>query len=80
MLCQEVSDIYQELRKTTFFYPNESKSTGKPFQSIKWRIFTASNNSKFRIEIAKSIPHVGFPHYQNNSKPCTWVDEKWVDM
>ena len=80
MLCQEVSDIYEELRKNYFFYPNESKSTDKPFQPIRWHIFTATNNSKFRIEIAKSVPYVGFPHYEKNSKLYTWVDEKWVDM
>ena len=80
MLCQKVSDIYEELRKNFFFYPNESKSTDKPFQPIKWRIFTGTNNSKFRNEVAKSIPHVGFPHYQNNSKLYNWVDEKWVNM
>ena len=80
MLCQEVSDIYKELRENYFFYPNESKSTDKPFQSIRWRIFTATNNSKFRIEIAKSVPYVGFPYYEKNSKLYTWVDEKRVDM
>ena len=59
-IYEEVSDIYEELRKNYFFHPNESKSTDKPFQPIKWRIFTATNNSKFRIEIAKSVPYVDF--------------------
>ena len=52
MLCQEVSDIYEELRKKLHFYPNESRSTDKLFQPIRWHIFTTTNNSKFRIEIA----------------------------
>ena len=46
--------------KKLLFYPNESKSTDKPFQPIRWRIFTATNNSKFKIEIAKSVPYVVF--------------------
>ena len=66
--------------KTTFFYLNESKSTDKSFQPIRWCIFTATNNSKFRIEIAKSVPYVDFPHYENNSNLYTCVNEKWVDM
>ena len=74
-----MSDIYKELRKN-YFYPNENKSSDKPFQPIRWHNFTATNNSKFRIEIAKSFPHVAFPQYEKNSELYTWVDEKWVDM
>ena len=79
-----MSDIYDDLRKNYYFYPNESESsdkfTDKPLQPIRWRIFTAINNSKFRTEIAMTVPYVGFPNYKHNSKLYTWVDGKWVDM
>ena len=60
LICKEASEIYNELQESYFFYPN-TKLAGadKPYQPVKWHIFTATNKSKFRIEIAKSIPHSG---------------------
>ena len=58
--CKEVSLNFTNLQKSYFFYPNiKLDEAEKPFQPVKWRIFTATNKTEFRIEIAQSIPHIG---------------------
>ena len=58
--CKEFSLIYTELKESYFLCANVSSSGHmKPYQPVKWRIFTATNKKKFRIEIAKSIPNDG---------------------
>ena len=60
LICKEASEIFNELQQSYFFYRNTKLADAdKPYQPVKWRIFTATNKSKFRIEIAKSIPHSG---------------------
>ena len=61
-VCKETSHIFTELQDSWFFYPNTEVRTiskSKPYQPVKWRIFTAANKKGFRIQIAKSIPHIG---------------------
>ena len=56
--CKEFLLIYTELQESYFFCANVSSSGHmNPYQPVKWRIFTARNKKKFRIEIAKSIPN-----------------------
>ena len=78
MLCRQVADIWYELQKNFFFYPNEKFTADKHLQPIKWHAFTGTNNSKFKIEIAKSVPFDGFPFYRQNSKLYTWINGKWI--
>ena len=78
MLCREVADIWYKLQKNYFFHPNEKVTADKPLQPIKQHVFTATNNSKFKIEIAKSVPFDGFPFYRQNSKLYTWINGKWI--
>ena len=61
-VCKETSHIFTKLKDSCFFYPNTkvpASFESKPYQPVKLRIFTAANKKKFRIEIAKSIPHIG---------------------
>ena len=52
-------------KNSFFFQPNtmlRCLSDDKPFQPVMWKVFTRNtdkNNKQFRIEIAKSIPHIG---------------------
>lgn len=63
--CKEFSEIFIQLQELFFFQPNtmlRCLSDDKPFQSVMWKVFTRNtdkNNKQFRIEIAKSIPHIG---------------------
>ena len=58
--CKELSLIRTELQGSYIFCANVSSSSHmKPYQPVKWRIFTATNKKKFRIEIAKSVPNDG---------------------
>ena len=58
--CKEFSLIYPELKESYFLCANVSSSGHmKPYQPVKWCIFTATNKKKLRIEIAKSIPNDG---------------------
>ena len=66
------------IAKKLFFYPNKKVTADKQLQPIKWRVFTATNNSKFKNEIAESVPFVGFPFYKENSKLYTSINGKWV--
>ena len=68
---KETSHIFTELQDSWFFYPNTkvpASFESKPYQPVKWRIFTAANKKKFRIEIAKSIPHIGL--VVNDGQTC----------
>ena len=64
-ICREMSHIFVELQEAYFFQPNlicRSASQGMPLQPVLWRVFNRSinkNSASFRIEIAKSIPHIG---------------------
>ena len=46
-----------------FFIPNTKVANNyedKPYQPVMWRVYNRPSNKKeFRIEIAKSIPHIG---------------------
>ena len=75
MLCREVADIWYELQKNYLFYPDEKVTADKPLQPIKWHVFTVINNSKFKIEIAKSVPFDGFPFYRQKFKIVYF--DKW---
>ena len=58
--CKEFSLINTELKESYFFCANVSSSGHmKPYQPVKWRIFTVTNKKKFRIVIAISIPNDG---------------------
>ena len=71
-ICSEMSHIFTELQDVYFFQPDVTCSaTEKPLQPVMWRIFNrniSKNNNCFKIEIAKSIPHVGIA--TNYSKIC----------
>ena len=71
-ICSEMSHIFTKLQDVYFFQPNVTCSaTEKPLQPVMWRIFNrniSKNNNCFKIEIAKSIPHVGI--VTNYSKIC----------
>ena len=61
-VCKETCHIFTELQDSWFFYPNtkvQTISKSKSYQPVKWRIFTAANKKGFRIQIAKSVPHIG---------------------
>ena len=55
-----------------FFLPNTKVANNdeqKPYQPVMWRVFNRPSNKKsFRIEIAKSIPHIGF--IAGNGQAC----------
>ena len=52
--CKEFLLIYTELKESYFFCANVSSSGHmKPYQPVKWRIFTTTNKKKIRMEIAK---------------------------
>ena len=71
-ICSEMSHIFTKLQDVYFFQPNVTCSaTEKPLQPVMWRIFNrniSKNNNCFKIEIAKSIPHVGI--VTNYSNTC----------
>ena len=53
------------------FYPNTKVRTSfesKPYRPVKWRVYRATNKKEFRIEIAKSIPHIGL--FVNDGQTC----------
>ena len=51
--------------KKSFFQPNTTLRClfdDKPFQPVMWQVFTRNtdkSNKQFRIETAKSVPHIG---------------------
>lgn len=59
-----LSNFYS-ITRSLFFQPNTTLRClfdDKPFQPGMWQVFTRNtdkNNKQFRIEIAKSIPHIG---------------------
>ena len=64
-ICKETNDVFVELQDAYFFQPNtklRTKNEDKPFQPVMWRVFNSTidrNTKKCRIEIVKSITHVG---------------------
>ena len=55
-----MSEDFSELQRVYFFQPNVSGD--KPLQLVMWHIFNRNidkSNRQFKIEIAKSIPHIG---------------------
>ena len=62
---RETFHIFVELLETYFLQPNiicGSASDDKPLQPVMWRVFNRNinkNNTFFKVEIAKSIPHIG---------------------
>ena len=64
-ICCELSHIFVALQEAYFFQPNlicGSASDYKLFQPVMLRVFNRNinkNNTFFKIEIAKSIPHIG---------------------
>ena len=61
--CKEMSHVFVELQDSYFFIPNTKVSNNyedKPYQPVMWHVYNRPSNKKeFRIEIAKSIPHIG---------------------
>ena len=54
-----------------FFYQNTKVRTSfesKPYQPVKWRVYRATNKKEFKIEIARSIPHIGL--VVNDGQTC----------
>ena len=64
-ICREMPHIFVELQETYFFQPNlicRSASQEMSLQLVLWRAFNRNinkYNTSFKIEIAKSIPHIG---------------------
>ena len=64
-ICKEMHDVFVDLQDAYFFQPNTNRlinNENKPFQPVMWRVFNSTidrNTKKCRIEIVKSIPHVG---------------------
>ena len=64
-ICKEMHDVFVDLQDAYFFQPNTNRlinNEDKPFQPVMWRVFNSTidrNTKKCRIEIVKSIPHVG---------------------
>ena len=62
---RETFHIFVELLETYFLQPNiicGSASDDKPLQPVMWRVFNRNinkNNAFFKVEIAKSSPHIG---------------------
>ena len=60
-----MSEVFIELQDSYFFQPKTKPPNcfeDKPYQPVMWHLFNRSidkNNKRFRIEIAKSIPHIG---------------------
>ena len=58
-----MSHAFVELQDSYFFIPNTkvtNKYEDKPYQPVMWHVYNRPSNKKeFRIEIAKSIPHIG---------------------
>ena len=58
-------DVFVDLQDAYFLQPNTNRlinNEDKPFQPVMWRVFNSTidrNTKKCRIEIVKSIPHVG---------------------
>ena len=73
-ICKEMSDVFIELRDSYFFHPKTSLANNHdelPYQPVLWRVFNSvinKNAKRFRIEIAKSIPHNGL--VINYGKTC----------
>ena len=58
--CKDLSLIHTEVQGSYFLCANVSSSSHmKPYQPVKWRIFTVTNKKKFTIDIAKSVPNDG---------------------
>ena len=57
--------VFTELQDNFFFYPKQSLANNDdpvPYQPVLWRVFNSAidkKNKKLRIEIDKSIPHIG---------------------
>ena len=70
--CKEMSNVFEELHNSYFFLPNTKVANNdeqKPYQPVMWRVFNRPSNKKsFRIEIAKSIAHIGF--IADNGQAC----------
>ena len=61
--CKEMSHVFSELQDSYFFHPRTDLPNcfvDKPYQPVMWSVFNRPSSKKeFRIEIAKSIPHIG---------------------
>ena len=64
-ICKEMTYVFTELQDNFFFYPKQSLANNDdpvPYQPVLWRVFNSAidkKNKKLRIEIDKSIPHIG---------------------
>ena len=62
-ICKEMNDVFVELQDAYFFQPNTRPIEDKTYQPVMWCVFNSTidrNTKNFRVEIAKSIPHVRF--------------------